>query len=491
MQEAVQYIRVSSDEQAKGGSLKAQQREGGEYLKKQGLNLLAEFKDVETAKSSGREDFITMLQFLKKAKKPMVLLVEKTDRLYRNHEDMVAVQKLVKAGGHEVHLYKEGEILGPATPSHTWLIHYFKVAMATNYVENLSEEIKKGRKEKLLAGGYPHRAPYGYRNDKNTKTIVIDEDAARFVKEAFKQFGTGLYSLQRLGVKLHEDGFIYKPEISQMTKSGLAKLLKNPFYIGEMQVDGEIYPGKHEPLIDKALWLKVQEAFRKDGKPLTFNRQEFKYAHLLTCYECGSAFVGEHKKDGRYTYYRCSARKQGCSQGYIPEKELDKHFDRFIESLVIDPDIVSAILAAAQALANDTSLDEEISKTQAEIKRYRINLKRALQEKIDGNIDNKLYLEISQEYHNSIRRLEDKLSKITVSDLDFFKLANNLVDLPRTLLERWKTSNTNQKIRLLNIVSANFSISDGKMRYELKEPLSLIGKTALREVWWSIGDSNS
>lgn len=118
-------------------------------------------------------------------------------------------------------------------------------------------------------------------------------------------------------------------------------------------------------------------------------------------------------------------------------------------------------------------------------------MKRALQEKIEGNIDNELFQSISSDYRQSITKLEAKLEKIVVTDIDFFRVANMLVDLPRTLSECWKRAKNTQKMELLNFVSANFSISDGKMRYELKEPFSLLGKKALCQAWWSIGDSNS
>jgi DNA invertase Pin-like site-specific DNA recombinase len=71
MREAVQYIRVSSEEQAKDGhSLPAQEREGGLYAEKEGLIIRHVFRDVQTAKAAGREEFGKVLAFLKKQKRP-------------------------------------------------------------------------------------------------------------------------------------------------------------------------------------------------------------------------------------------------------------------------------------------------------------------------------------------------------------------------------------------------------------------------------------
>lgn len=491
MREAIQYIRVSSDEQAKGGSLGAQEREGGEYLLKHGLGLLELFVDVETAKSSGRENFGRMLAWLKKQKKPVLLVVEKTDRLYRNYEDMVEIKKLVQAKGHEVQLYREGEILNSATPSHTWLVHYFKVAIAQNYVENLSEEIRKGRKEKLLGGGWPHKAPHGYKNVRNERKesyVIIDEAAAPYIREAFSLYSSGLYSLDRLRDKLHETGYVYKPTMPKMTKGGLAKLLKSCFYVGQMEVNGELYEGKHEALVDRETWLLAQEACRKDGKPLKYGPKDFIYAKLLRCHECGAAMVGEEKRGGRWIYYRCAARRQGCSQGYMNEKALNEAFGSFIGSLELSQEIKDEIMAAAEGLEADNAASEEIRQVEAEIKRYKTNMKRALQEKIEGNIDGELYREISKGYQETIFGLEAKLEKITREDVDFYELAGIMVDIPRTLSQRWPRANTEQKIEILDIVGANYSVEAGKLHYELKEPFSLIGKKALCHAWWSNRD---
>jgi site-specific DNA recombinase len=489
--QAIQYIRVSSDEQSKGGSLGAQTREGGEYLLRKNFDLIAAFRDVETAKSSGREDFSRMVAFLKKQKKPVALLVEKTDRLYRNHEDMVKVQHLVKAHGVEVHLYKEGEILSPATPSHTWLMHYFKVAMATNYVENLSEEIKKGRKEKLLKGGWPHKAPVGYRNEK--KQIVIDEVTAPYVREAFALFASGLYSLDRTREELFKNGFRYRPTIPRMGKSAIAKMLKNPFYIGEMEVEGTIYPGTHPPLIDHNTWIGAKKAFRKDNKPLKFGTHDFKYQHILKCYFCGASMVGEEKKGGRYTYYRCARRKYGCDQGYISEAKLNKQFDAMVLSLNFPAEYKLAIIQAAAELdipSQDPGA-EVLKKMEEKRTRHRAAYKKALNEYLMGKIPEDIWGDMTQEYEADMRQIEAQSQQVSQADIKFGKTAKTWVELPETLEKRWPLGNAQMKLELLNFVGSNFKVEGEKLHYEWKEPFHLFDRKALCQAWWSMGDSNS
>src|ERR1700722_9088365 len=82
---AVLYARVSSkDQEREGFSIPAQQKALRHYAREQGLPIAREFVDVETAKQTGRTGFAAMLDFLRAHPACRTILVEKTDRLYRN-----------------------------------------------------------------------------------------------------------------------------------------------------------------------------------------------------------------------------------------------------------------------------------------------------------------------------------------------------------------------------------------------------------------------
>src|ERR1035438_6674150 len=92
--QAVLYARVSSKDQEKEGfSIPAQQRLLREYALEKDLAIPKEFIDVETAKESGRAGFAEMLAYLKKHA-CRTILVEKTDRLYRNLKDWSTLDEL-------------------------------------------------------------------------------------------------------------------------------------------------------------------------------------------------------------------------------------------------------------------------------------------------------------------------------------------------------------------------------------------------------------
>ena len=154
---AVSYARVSSKEQEKEGfSIPAQDRLLSDYASEGGFEIVQRFVDVETAKRAGRPQFIEMLRFLRKNPKCRVLLCEKTDRLYRNFKDYVSIDEI---DGLEVHLVKEGVVLSRDSRSSEKFMHGIKVLMAKNYIDNLSEETRKGMTEKASQGIWPSYAP--------------------------------------------------------------------------------------------------------------------------------------------------------------------------------------------------------------------------------------------------------------------------------------------------------------------------------------------
>jgi DNA invertase Pin-like site-specific DNA recombinase len=155
------YARVSSKDQEKEGySIPAQLELLRGYAGAHGFDVLKEFTDVETAKAVGRTSFGEMIMLLQKAKSCRTVLVEKTDRLYRNLKDWVTIEDL----GLEIHFVKENVILAPNSRSSEKFMHGIKVLMAKNYIDNLSEETRKGMLEKARQGIWPSFAPLGYIN---------------------------------------------------------------------------------------------------------------------------------------------------------------------------------------------------------------------------------------------------------------------------------------------------------------------------------------
>src|ERR1700674_2398417 len=252
------YARVSSKEQEKEGfSIPAQQKLLQGYAASHGFVVAQEYVDIETAKQSGRTNFEQMVRYLKAHPTTRLILVEKTDRLYRNLKDWVTLDDL----DIEIHLVKEGIVLSRNSRSSEKFVHGIKVLMAKNYIDNLSEEARKGMQEKAAQGFWPSRAPLGYLNvlgPDGKKIIVPDPDTAPVVTHLFDWYATGTLSLEDLAEKARTAGLIYRRTGSTVPRSNIHSILRNPLYAGDFDWSGQVYKGRHQPLVTRELWDQVQ-----------------------------------------------------------------------------------------------------------------------------------------------------------------------------------------------------------------------------------------
>lgn len=84
-----------------------------------------------------------------------------------------------------------------------------------------------------------------------------------------------------------------------------------------MKYKGEIFEGKHTPLISKKLFDKVQEVLKQRDKPQKIKKHDFAFLGLMKCASCGCAITAEMQKG--HHYYHCTKKKRYC---------LEKHFLR-------------------------------------------------------------------------------------------------------------------------------------------------------------------
>src|SRR5580704_11431051 len=257
--QAVIYARVSSKEQEKEGfSIPAQLKLLKEYAAAQGFAIAQEHVDVETAKQTGRAAFSAMVAYLRVHPAVRVLLAEKTDRLYRNLKDWVTVDELDV----EIHFPKEGVVLSRESRSSEKFMHGIKVLMAKNYIDNLSEEARKGMQEKAEQGIWPTVAPLGYRNvvgDDGKKIIEPDPDSASLIARLFEWYATGTLSLKEAAQKARATGLVFRKSGAPVPVSTVHAILRNRLYAGAFEWNGRCYLGTHQPLVSSELWVRVQD----------------------------------------------------------------------------------------------------------------------------------------------------------------------------------------------------------------------------------------
>ena len=199
MENVILYARKSTDVEDKQVlSIDAQLIELRKFARQNNLHIVDELIEKRTAKMPGRPVFNSLLTRIKNGEATGILAWH-PDRLARNSVD----------GGEIVYLIDTGVIKSLVFPS-LWFEPTpqgkFMLNMAFGqskyYVDSLSENTKRGLREKVRRGIYPSIAPLGYLNDKNTKTIVVDQQFAGVIREIYEAYASGRYTLKEISLLL-------------------------------------------------------------------------------------------------------------------------------------------------------------------------------------------------------------------------------------------------------------------------------------------------
>ena len=511
---AVIYARVSSKEQEKEGySVDAQLKLLREYAERQGLEIAQEFIDVETAKRTGRQNFNEMIACVRKRKSIGAILVEKTDRLLRNLKDWVTIDELVNGLNVEIHLPKEGEVLSRDSRSSAKFMFGIKVLMSKQYSENLSEESRKGIREKAEQGIYPGQAPLGYQNITNAegrKVIVLDEERAPMIKQIFEWYAEGHASLKTIASDIRAAGLTYRKSNAPIPTSTVSYILNNRIYIGQFDWDGKVYQGKHEPIIDTELWNRVQGILKERRHGTNIHRRhDFMFSGLLTCAKCGCAVTAEIKKE-RLIYYHCTghaSRRIGepatCSRKYVREEVLEQQFSEILGRLKMDDRVFEKMRKALQSSHVDEQQEtkQAVEQLQNEHMRLEDRISAIYQDRLDGRIDTHFFDKISKEIREEQADCLGHIERVQNAKNSYMNAGIRLLELGLSAKALFEGKNAFEKQRLLKFLLSNPKLEDGKVVAIFRKPFDLLDETnialaaaktekAKNDIWLGRQDSN-
>jgi hypothetical protein len=227
--------------------------------------------------------------------------------------------------------------------------------------DNRGINVKRGIRAKCEMGWRPGPPPIGYfnRSFAGVKDIVVDPDRKEKVIEMFHRVAKNGDSGRKIKHWFDRIGFTTRAG-KPISLSTLYMMLTNPFYYGRFEYptkSGIWYQGKHQPLITKELFDKVQYQLITCPKS-KWGAKVITFKGLFKCGKCKENMVGEDRmrkvKVGparQHIYYHC-ARKMGvCDQPYISEEILISEIVKYIdfmetnhpESLRFPSEVVSNI----------------------------------------------------------------------------------------------------------------------------------------------------
>ncbi len=459
------YARKSTDEPDRQIlSIEGQLAELREYAKKESLIIVKEFIESKTAKEPGREIFNDMIAAIE-AGKAQGIIAWHPDRLARNSVDGGMVVYLVDTG--KITALKFPTFWFDPTPQGKFMLS-IAFGQSKYYVDNLSENIKRGFRQKLRNGIWPSCAPIGYLNDKNTKTIVPDKDRAVFIRKTFELYSTGDYPLAEVRRMLTGVGL--KGRFAALSTANYQYILKNPVYYGVIRYNGELYEGKHEPIITKALFDRCQEVMAYKSKPKSPKLKPYIYRGFFHCKECGCFITTETQKN--HNYLRCTKRKGPCAEPYVREELITEQIKGELKTVSLPTALATGLILMAEeeraALAQAVGLTVQKLRFEIDILNKKMNA--LLDLILSGQITQDEYAQKKRSFFNEKRDLQEKVAAFERQsvnrfepEIEFYRDAAHVGEI----LERGK-SDENREI--LKKIGSNFQIGRKVLSFEFKKP---------------------
>ena len=434
MNTAVIYVRVSTQEQAKGFSLESQMDALQEYAITKGIKVLETFSERgETGKTFDRPAFQAMLEYCQKNQVDYVL-VHRIDRLGRNIEKFLFFKRTFgKLGTQLISIQENFE----DTPQGRFMENLM-ACQAQYYSDELSYKVGKGMIKAMENGYTPYHAPVGYINSGRGR-VVVDEVKALLLRELFQAYadGASLLGLVEYAAKIKFTNKGGQPLIL----STIHYMLRNRYYIGEIWHKGKLTcsQGNHTAIIPIPLFTEVQEKMTKNKPKITGKKTEHLLTGILKCSRCGRSLVAEVQSGNtnppkEYVYYRChkckglkAIREDNFIKDIIIPDMQKLHFSE--EDWKITKEAISLgknkIITTKQALRN--KLDQRRSKLEKDLDTY-------MEMRKDGELTKEEYLAkkntIQAELNgiSSERELEDgSVIRLYERVEQFFELCRNAV----------------------------------------------------------------
>ena len=471
----IAYCRKSTDEKDKQVlSIEAQVAELQEFAKREHLDIVEVITESKTAKVPGRQQFEKVLKIIETDHIDGILSWH-PDRLARNSIDGGKIIYLLDIG--KLKDLKFPSFWFENTPQGKFMLN-IAFGQSKYYVDNLSENVKRGNRQKLRNGVFPSKAPYGYINNRQTKTIDIQPETARIVKKAFELFAEGGHTFTEIA------GFMGKYGMKR--KSGkvlhinqIRRMLADKFYIGIMKYVGEYYPGSHKLFIPKELFRKVQRELEKYDRPHKWGH-DFAFMGLATCAECGASITAEvHHKfypstRGKvsYVYYRCTKKLKPCSQPYIPESLMADQLKDVISSCSLHPEWESVFeqWAEKELEKERTNSEVTIQQLDADLTQADQKMNRLLDAYLDQVIEPGIYKQKKNQLFDEKLKLQEQIATLRDGSSSWLEPTRETINNAIQSYKIARAKNTCSDLAIgAKTVGSNYSLADRHLSAAVKK----------------------
>lgn len=473
------YVRVSSNDQARGTSLIEQRSYIERYAVQKAYGLEDIYEESESAAKTGRGKFDEMIRRLKE-EKLRGLIFHKVDRSARNPRDQALLWDLIQEG-YEMHFVAEGISTVDPVGRH---MMYMLWALASGYSENLRAEILKGQHGRLKQGKLPWHLPLGYERGMDC-TAVPDKKRAPLIRMLFQEYAAGLHSIRTLTQRAKEVGLVNKVG-ANLGKNAIEAMLKQTFYYGVITHSKTgAYKGEHEPIVSKSTFERVQYFLKKRGFKRKYSHA-YVFGNLVACPNCGSMLKAmtstkRHKNRHKWKYYYC--RNKECFVTSFKESDLEQQAIAELKKIELGKDEVEAFAQAVREHRVRAEGDK-LKQLQA----VDLNLKN-VQSRLDGLFGLLADDKIDAETHKKMRlvlinkqlELQETKRDIEQGELKRVEQLETLGKLLKSPSIAFRMANTINRRRLVTAMVENCHLTQKGLVFIWKKPFDVIAKRSIPE----------
>jgi len=298
------YVRISRDEDADGPSLSTQEKMCREYIAKEkpGWKIIRVFSDEESGKTDKRPGFMDLMDAIDEGKVNAVVCLH-LDRFSRDIHDILKYFRKLEQGG--VFMAFADEHFDFSTPEGKMHFHFLAV-FADWYIKNLSRETKRGKKNIVDSGYQNNQVPFGYARVPDQKIPQLVPAEAEAIRQAFEIYALGNHTDAKIADWLNDQGFSTRKG-KDWSKDSVRTTLQLDYYYGAVKHLSVLYPGLHEPIVDRELFERAQkirkEHFARPRTSTTRFERIFLLNGLVRCATCRRT-LRAHGIREKYRYYR-------------------------------------------------------------------------------------------------------------------------------------------------------------------------------------------
>lgn len=359
------YYRLSRDEDEELNSLKNQRKIIYNFAVSNGHEVVGESFDDNVSGMHFNREGIDKIYEVVEAGKIEAIIVKDLSRLGRHRTQTALFIDYLRE--HDVRVLSATENIDTFNENDDLIIG-FKGLVNDFYARDGSRRVRTGYRQKQKEG-IVTIPPFGYFKDKNTKKVVIVEEAAETVRLIFSAYvgGSGMKAIARtLNEQRRKTPALMQMELLNKrlpnTQDGIlkkflwdatmvARILRDESYIGTLichksernkinktfrftDADEQFRHENYLPVIvTREIWEQAQallaERKEKNVRAGT-NRGILRYGGLLRCKDCGRTFIGKRikLKSGERVAYVCDTYhrygKEHCSSHMVDEETLDR-----------------------------------------------------------------------------------------------------------------------------------------------------------------------